>query len=202
LIQHSRPLQVIAATITASVFFAGIALSKSAEDKATSSSKSNTVVNDPTFHRALQAIGAEYKNYGKVDDWARWAPGMCAMPPPPKARLSASQDTSSHGKKVYYLFAKDRDQYYKNEAPKPGQVVVKESWYPAAEVNGNPAASEKQGGLFIMMKLDPKSPGSDNGWVYGTVTSDGKTVTSAGRVQSCMGCHVSATNDRLFGLPK
>jgi hypothetical protein len=47
--------------------------------------------------------------------------------------------------------------------------------------------------------MDPKTPGTDNGWVYGTVTADGKQVTSAGRVKSCMACHQRAPNDRVFG---
>jgi hypothetical protein len=51
-----------------------------------------------------------------------------------------------------------------------------------------------------MFKLDPKTPGTDEGWVYGTVTADGKTVTSAGRVASRMKCHQEAPHDRLFGL--
>jgi Cytochrome P460 len=59
----------------------------------------------------------------------------------------------------------------------------------------------KQTSLFIMIKTDPKTPGTDRGWVYGTVTPDGKQVTSAGRVQSCMACHQSAPRDRMFGLP-
>ena len=50
-----------------------------------------------------------------------------------------------------------------------------------------------------MMKLDPKTPGADDGWVYGTVSADGKTVTSAGRVASCMKCHETRPT-RLFGL--
>jgi hypothetical protein len=58
----------------------------------------------------------------------------------------------------------------------------------------------KQADLFVMLKLDPKTPNTDEGWVYGTVTPDGKTVTSAGRVASCMKCHVDAKADRLFGL--
>jgi hypothetical protein len=53
-----------------------------------------------------------------------------------------------------------------------------------------------------MFKLDPKTPGTDEGWVYGTVSADGKQVTSAGRVESCMRCHQKAPHDRLFGLPK
>ncbi len=54
--------------------------------------------------------------------------------------------------------------------------------------------------LFIMLKLDPATPNTDEGWVYGTVTPDAKTVTSSGRVASCMKCHVDAPRDRLHGL--
>jgi hypothetical protein len=61
--------------------------------------------------------------------------------------------------------------------------------------------AKEKAALFIMYKLDPKTPGTDEGWVYGTVTADGKKVTSAGRVESCMGCHKDAPHDRLFGLP-
>lgn len=54
--------------------------------------------------------------------------------------------------------------------------------------------------LFVMTKVGaPGAAGTDAGWVYGTVAPDGK-VTSAGRVESCMGCHDSATHERLFGL--
>ena len=53
-----------------------------------------------------------------------------------------------------------------------------------------------------MFREKKDTPGTDEGWVYGTVTADGKTVTSAGRVASCMKCHVQAKNDRLFGIYK
>lgn len=61
--------------------------------------------------------------------------------------------------------------------------------------------ASKQSDLFIMMKLAPQTPDTDQGWVYGTVTHDGKTVTAAGKIASCMKCHADAKNDRLFGLP-
>jgi hypothetical protein len=55
--------------------------------------------------------------------------------------------------------------------------------------------------LFIMTKLDPKTPGTDAGWIYGTVDADLKTVTSVGKVPNCIKCHQDAPHDRLFGLP-
>ena len=64
-----------------------------------------------------------------------------------------------------------------------------------------------------MLKFDPKTPNTDNGWVYGTVTPSNETsangttgekgqfkVTSAGKIASCIACHESAEHDRVFGL--
>jgi hypothetical protein len=77
-----------------------------------------------------------------------------------------------------------------------------DTWRPYALRDGKLYHAGQKGDLFIMLKLDPGTPDTDNGWVYGTVTPDGKTVTSAGRVESCMKCHLKAPHDRLFGLPK
>ena len=195
------------------------------------------------FHARLLKIARTYKHYGRVDDEARWAPFLCRMPMPSVARFSTSDENDSHGRKLYFLFAKDRSSYVgKPKAPVSiGQVIVKESWLPV-EVNEkkelhpwkdsvheavkldptvrkkNPLAGDqgaylpyttkdgklyratKQAGLFIMYKTDSATLGTDNGWVYGTVTSDGKKVTAAGAIQSCMACHQEAPHDRLFGL--
>jgi hypothetical protein len=62
--------------------------------------------------------------------------------------------------------------------------------------------AREKAGLFIMFKLVPGTPGTDEGWVYGTVTPDGKQVTGAGRLESCMNCHQDAPHDRLFGPAK
>src|SRR4029079_8649046 len=99
-----------------------------------------------------------------------------------------------------------------------GQVIVKESWV-ADEITvaqgdtldgadraqlvhkeGKWYLPGRQADLFIMTKLNTSGRGTDDGWIYGTVTSDGETVTSAGRVESCMNCHQTGTVDRLFGL--
>lgn len=149
--------------------------------------------NNPNFHKQLLEVAGKYESYGKVNDLAKWAPWLCRMPPPPKASFSKAEK-SPHGRKLYFLYAADRNQYFENKPPQVGQVIVKESWIPE---NNEPS---KKFGLFIMMKLDPKTKGADQGWVYGTVSADGKTVSSSGRVESCMGCHVQTKNDRLFGM--
>jgi hypothetical protein len=53
--------------------------------------------------------------------------------------------------------------------------------------------------LFIMTKLDPKTPDTDNGWVYAVVSTDCKSVLRSGRIESCMNCHEQTTRDRLYG---
>jgi hypothetical protein len=164
-------------------------------------------------------------------DIPRWAPTLCRMPEPgvdylqAKLRTSASTDEGTHGQKLYYLYAKDKPAYLgaAEKASPVGQVLVKESWTseevgkdgpgsrifkglvsadPCIEKAGKKYIAGKLVGLYIMMKLDAKTPDTDEGWVYGTVSADGKQVTAAGRVESCMSCHVKAKHDRLFGLAK
>lgn len=187
------------------------------------SSINETEMNDPKFHKQLLEIAANYESYGKVDDIMRWVPTLCMLQPPPKAQLSKSKDTSTHGQKLYYLYAKDRNSYVKNETAAAGQTVVKEAWHQPSKEAVKAAADDKKSrdgsaakpilmfdpvvlgpksGLYIMYNTGSKTPDTDDGWVYGTVTADAKTVMSSGRVQSCMGCHVSAPHGRLFGLQK
>lgn len=182
------------------------------------------VVNDPKFHARLLEIAAEYSKYGKIDSQSRLAPALCMMPPPRTSfpiQLSKSKDVSTHGQKLYYLYARDRMAYVNNPDVE-GQVVVKESWSQLSAEEVKVKQGKKNGGeslkhpvvldtndligpksgLFIMFRSDSKTPDTDEGWIYGTVTADGKVVTSAGRVQSCMECHASAPYGRLFGLKK
>lgn len=176
--------------------------------------------NNPAFQGRLRELAAGYESYARVDDELHWAPGLCRMPMPSYPRRSASVHVETHGQKLYYLFAKDREAYLGRNGKTPavvGQVVVKEAWeveeVPAATTydanqspvrylreNGRLFHAQKKSGMFIMYRLDPATPDTDNGWVYGTVAPDGQTVTSAGRVGSCMGCHQQAPNGRLFGI--
>jgi hypothetical protein len=203
---------------------------------------------DP-FRKRLLEIAAEYASYGRVDKELNWGPMLCAPfgvaqspaektrpPEQEKLRVSSSGDSGTHGRKLYFVFAR---QAYRSLTPGysgrsyitgigvidyRGQVIVKESWIPEEVTHGKPGHVEKtsqeklptelatrngrtyraarKGELFIMYKLDPKTPGTDNGWVYGVVSADGKQVLNAGRIENCMKCHQDAPHDHLFGLPE
>lgn len=209
---------------------------------------------EDVIEKKLLEIAAAYRRYGRVDDETRWAPFLCRMPMPSLARFSKSDDDETHGQKLYYLFARDRQAYIdvQESHNKPGQVIVKESWhpveservyspgdwedwikiaseinderesnrdsdssaprntisemelvgsrYPLAERDGKVYRTEKLAGLYIMFRNDSREIESDDGWIYGTVSADGKRVTSSGLVQSCIACHQEAPHGRLFGI--
>ena len=177
------------------------------------------------IERAL-AIASEYKSYGRVDDELRWAPSLCRQPLPGVARQSTSSDPTTHGQKLYSVFVKDYAGY--PEPSNPGQIVVKESFhadlvtdpdasfapgatsapidasdhfYPFATSNGKLYRAGAPAGLFIMYRDAPGAPDTDDGWTYATVSPTDE-VTAAGRIDSCMGCHLLAPHGRLFGVPK
>lgn len=196
-------------------------------------------------------IARVYESYQRVNELApHWAPADCAMSrlspvPPTMARFSKIDDGGTHGRKLYFLFASNRDAYSKleKESQPVGQVLVKESWrpvkvdskrprgkestplteqvypfpsvgidviygrtkdtwwpsFPYATIDGVWYCAQEKSGLFIMTKLDPRTPDTDDGWVYGTVSPDGKRVTTSGRVTSCMECHRESSHDRMLG---
>jgi hypothetical protein len=202
-----RRLRSFAAIVTSIVcaFAAVVVLQAEPRRKAKSAEK--------PFHADLLKLAAEYQEFGRVDDEERLAPIFCREPRRAVLRLSKSEEADTHGRKLYYLYAKDRAAYLDiaKKSVKPGQAIIKQSWHaetadderanaPNAAQNAHRYRAGKQGPLFIMYKLDADTPETDKGWVYGTLSSDGKHVTSAGRVASCMACHQDAPHDRLFGL--
>jgi len=141
----------------------------------------------------LAEVSKQYFTYGRVDDVQRQAPTDCKAPAPAPPRASASRDPETHGRKLYYLYARNHEAYRMvRELPQPvGQVLVKESWIPGKPLTRGP--------LFVMMKTGEAD--SDEGWIYATFTPDGKTITASGKIASCMECHQSErTKDRLFGV--
>ena len=155
---------------------------------------------------------------------AKLAPKDCAPEPPPADILDPaakmSQAESGHDQKLYFLFAKDIAHYVNpdgSESP-VGQALVKESW---TAVPGNPDARNmrshtsgnrvnprvkvgnktlklgKRSDLFVMLKQDPETEGTDEGWVYGVIDPKSHEIKSAGAVASCIACH-SGEKDSLF----
>ncbi|HEV3144185.1 MAG TPA: hypothetical protein VGZ47_09900, partial [Gemmataceae bacterium] len=89
------------------------------------------------FAKQILEVARTYPKYGRVDDEFRWAPWLCRMPNPGTVRFTESKDEDTHGgRKLYSIFAKDRDSYSKlsySQKPMdnaPGQIIVKESWLP------------------------------------------------------------------------
>ncbi len=221
--------------------FALVWASEPEDEQAPDLDKAQTELVNQVFGGRLLEIATEYKQYERVDQTIRWSPTLCFAPPkPPKnlASLSTSDSKETHGKKLYYLYARKPWDYKSNvwgvgrrsgkskvRAPL-GQVLVKEAWDPVKVESvekktsnptaGSPSAKPKayaiagkdryhagdKKGLFIMFKTLEGTPGTDQGWVYGTVSADGNKVTSVGLVQNCIQCHQDAPYDRQIGLVK
>jgi hypothetical protein len=79
-----------------------------------------------------------------------------------------------------------------------GATLPHHEFWPYSEKDGRLYQAKEKAGLYVMYKAKAGTPGTDEGWVYGTLTADGKTVTSAGTVKTCMGCHTKAPYGRLF----
>lgn len=182
----------------------------------------------PSVHQELLEVAASYRAWGRVDKEMHAAILDCRAPVVRPMDYSDSSDADTHGQKFYALYAKDPTEYLgvkKDNRVSVGQAIVKETWRPVAKGEKEPAplpdpmtpdlignqAIRKDGksytagqpaGLFVMIKFDPKTEGTDNGWVYGTLSADGKEVTAAGKVESCMKCHQDAKHDRLFALSR
>lgn len=183
---------------------------------------------DPALAQQARGFAAQYLSWGRVDDEYHWAPGLCRLPNPGVARVSASMDGTTHGQKLYSVFVKHFKQY--PAGPHDDQVVVKQSWtiervtdpnikyepekyrptgdagysdafYPYALKDGVLYKADQPAGLYLMFKLAAGTPNTDGGWAYATIRPDGQ-VTAAGKVKSCIGCHQEAPHDRLFGVPK
>lgn len=193
-------------------------------------------LNDPRFHALIKEVANEYLGYGLVNTQLnevavpKVAPELCRPASPliqtePEPRFSDAGEEAAHGKKLYFLFAKDIAHYTNRDGSESpvGQTLVKEAW---ASKPGNPNARNlrthasavrisprvkvgdqtleiaERTDLFVMVKQAVDAGGTDEGWVYGVIDSDSREVKSAGAVASCISCHEGQT-DRLFrdGIP-
>jgi hypothetical protein len=152
------------------------------------------------WRESVLAAVADYRSYTKVADYPLWAPEMCAAPRPSVQFMSDATAGRAHGQKLYFLWVKDLAAYnpprasMTEETPQgAGQIIVKETFHAiegegSIEANGKKYKAGERGPLFVMMRFDDKREGTDRGWIYATLTEDGKEVTSAG------------CDDRVFGV--
>ncbi len=167
------------------------------------------VASDASLATLARRIAQDYLKLNKLTDGPEHAPHLCVGPLAPNdAVMSQSDDDSTHGRKVYHMYANAMSRYYRaftyrglglqpGDVPFPvGTIVVKESFKPLSEWGGVGDFT----GLFMMFKVDEKSARTDEGWVYATVDRDLKTITSIGVIESCAGCHRESATDRMIGL--
>jgi hypothetical protein len=77
---------------------------------------------------------------------------------------------------------------------------TEDHFYPYLARGGEIWKATEPAGLYIMIKIgEAATPGTDQGWIYGTVDAAGE-LTGAGAIETCKGCHADAPRDRLFGL--
>lgn len=81
----------------------------------------------------LTEVAQAYRAWGRVDDELRWAPWLCRMPMPSRARVSRGE--TAHGRKVYFVYSSDRPAYLgltrgASGRPPVGFTVVKEAFHP------------------------------------------------------------------------
>ena len=177
------------------------------------------------YEKTLLEIAAKYQSYSLVRPEIEMAALDCAPDVQgSRVALSQSDDTETHGRKLYYLFAANQQAYRQaSEQKSPvGQVLVKESWeavetddedfwrtskhaggaevFSKVSYDGRTFAPGKKRELFVMLKLPAETPNTDRGWIYGVVSADGSKVVESGKLQNCMGCHKEAGADRLFGV--
>lgn len=211
--QRILPLVLLGVTLAC---WACSSASEGANTAAPGPQATGTAEQEGPWDARLLAIAADCRTYTKMANDPHWAPTMCRAPMHSSAFISKAEEGSAHGRKLYFLWVKDAPAYPsprwredsqsgKAAIQPAGQALVKESFHPGEGANPtDPKAPRTLGAkadLFVMFKVEPNTPGTDLGWVYGTLSADGKKVTSAGRIESCMGCHENARHDRLFGMP-
>ena len=179
---------------------------------------------DPNQTREqLLQVARSYLKGQLVNPGPRVAPTQCWIPPT-RVLYSEAKPGRAHGGKLFYLFARDSTSLAQKEKVKTqpvGQCLVKESWVAEPLGTEKPGKAKKHASgkhlsshtthkgktlaigdpldLYIMLKQDPKTKGTDEGWVYAVVSRDAQSVLHAGRIQSCIDCHEDAKYDRILG---
>ena len=165
------------------------------------------------FDEQVLAIARDYKALTQASSNWSLAPTLC-LPAikPTELFMSDAKGDQAHSRKLYHLYVGDLESYLKaasTQAPS-GQRLVKSSFeaLPLAPDSHDPDGVRTSAGMFkpgeqkeffVMLRVDVAIPDTDNGWIYGVVTSDLLKTIASGRIQSCMECHTKRPS-RMFGL--
>jgi hypothetical protein len=123
------------------------------------------------FHKDLLKAAAEYEAWRTADNDMRWAPVLCSDPRPWPVAFSTSKDWSTHGQKLYSLFARNRGAYRSlrgGDSVEIGQVVVKQSWLPEEVTPQSEREAEEAGEWKVTRTTDASGTRS-----YALVHEDG-----------------------------
>jgi hypothetical protein len=183
----------------------------------------------PDVYALLMEVAGEYQRFERVSDWtgspmSSDAPVRRGMMMSRCSDAAAGGAAASHCGRMHRLFAREGWDYRmlgqgSGAGAAPGQAVVmpthRAQVVPFESVplddRGNPPEDYVESGgqwhrageameLFVMLRLSPDTPGTDDGWVYGVLSADGRRVIQEGRIDSCLRCHAGAPHGRLFGL--
>lgn len=209
----SLSLFLTIATVPLALLATACRQTEKTQDSVTKLPKADSTLSPSPFAKQVLDAARGYQNLALLTSMWHLAPGMCrAASDTEFMQMSQTGETTPHGRKLYHLWVKDVDLYstHPEQGSLIGQTLVKESFEaiePEAtddftqyahtpEGNFKPGARRE---LFVMLKLDSSTPGTDEGWVYGTVAPDLSRTLQSGRIQSCMECHTKRPS-RMFGL--
>lgn len=172
----------------------------------------------------VRSTATQYRDWERITGTMQWAPTLCIEPPSSSPRFSETPPGTTHGRKLFHLYASDPDAYdsvLNDRDDGRALALVKEVRLPIvlpgsgdfASLRRHDAAgiavSPEDGrrytpgevvALFIMSRSeDVDRQGKDDGWVYGIVDPDEQRVIEAGLIESCVGCHRQAPHGRVFG---
>ncbi|MFO0834725.1 MAG: hypothetical protein U0638_07130 [Phycisphaerales bacterium] len=123
---------------------------------------------------AARTAARDYITWKRVSDRANWAPRLCRAPFPTGTQFSRSTSSDTHGRKLYFLFAKLPDDYPGfGFLPQPGspdsrkqplgQTLVKESFTPARSTRDEALAAMTPQDHKESRELPPTFTRTDSG---------------------------------------
>ena len=108
--------------------------------------------------RLMLAIADAYKKYERVSDRTNWSPLDCRINPPSGVQESVSTDPTTHGRKLYFVYASDAKSYDDmSNLTMPGATPPSKPWV-------NPVGQIVVKEAFKPVEVDPKDvpkPGAD-----------------------------------------